>query len=272
MVVLALSGCAPDAEDPTAQGPVQSADMAAATPPTAPDTAAPDTAALEAYYWRLSSALDGGGQRIEALFVRPEQPVQLQFAEGRISVSNTCNRMGGGYAIVGPRMEIGQLMSTMMACPDDALNRVDQEVGARLAGSLSFAIESADAAPQLTLTDSAGDVLVFTGVPTPETRFGSPGERVFLEVAAETRPCSHPLIPDHQCLQVREIGFDDQGLRTGVPGEFEHFYAEIEGYRHEPGVRNVLRVRRFSRDPVPADGSAHAYVLDLVVESEQTQP
>lgn len=267
LLLLALAGCAPEATDSEAEVTLQSADTSAV-----PEPAAPDTAALEAYYWRLSSALDGHGERIEALFVRPEQPVELQFAGGRLSVSNSCNRMAGGYAIAGARMEIGQLASTMMACSDDALTRLDREIGTRLAGSLAFAVESADGAPTLTLTGSTGDVLAFTGVPTPETRYGGPGETVFLEVAAETRRCSHPLIPEHQCLQVREISFDEQGLRTGVPGEFQHFYAEIEGYRHEPGVRNVLRVRRFSRDPAPADGSAFAYVLDLVVESEQVQP
>jgi heat shock protein HslJ len=267
LLMFALAGCAPDAGDPEAALPLQAADSAAVPPP-----AAPDARALEAYYWRLSSALDGHGQRIDALFVRSEQPVQLQFAEDRISVSNTCNQMAGGYVIAGSRMEIGQLMSTMMACSDDALTRLDREIGARLAGSLAFAVESAGGPPTLRLTGSTGDVLSFTGFPTPETRFGGPGELVFLEVAAQTQPCSHPLIPEHQCLQVREISFDDQGLRTGAAGAFEHFYADIEGYRHEPGVRNVLRVLRFSRDPAPADGSAYAYVLDLVVESEQIQP
>ena len=267
LLTLALAACAPGAEDPEAVAPVPTTDIAAAAAPTTPDAGA-----LEAYFWRLDSAVDGRGQRIETLFVRSEAPVQLQFAHGRISVSNTCNRMAGSYAIAGARLEFGQLMSTMMACSDEALMQLDQEIGRHLAGSVSFSIESADGVQRLTLTGSAGDVLGFTGEPTPETRFGGPGDLLFLEVAAQTQPCSHPLNPDHQCLQVREIAFDEQGLRTGVPGEFEHFYAEIEGYRHEPGVRNVLRVRRFIRDRVPADASANTYVLDLVVESEQVQP
>lgn len=267
LLVLALAACTPGTEDPEAEAPVQSADEVSASAPTPPDAGE-----LAAYYWRLDSAVDDQGQRIEALFVRPEQPVQLQFAEGRISISNTCNRMAGSYGIAGARLEIGQLMSTMMACSNDDLMRLDQQIGTLLAGSLSFAIESTNDTRRLTLTGAGGDVLGFVGEPTPETRFGGPGELVFLEVAAQTLPCSHPLIPDQHCLQVREIVFDEQGLRTGVPGEFQHFYADIEGYSHEPGVRNVLRVRRFTRDPVPADGSAHAYVLDLVVESEQLQP
>ena len=43
-------------------------------------------------------------------------------------------------------------------------------------------------------------------------RYGDSGERLFLEVAAQTKPCSHPLIPDMLCLQVRELKYDDKGL------------------------------------------------------------
>ncbi|HEY0334439.1 MAG TPA: DUF4377 domain-containing protein, partial [Stenotrophomonas sp.] len=41
------------------------------------------------------------------------------------------------------------------------------------------------------------------------------------------------------------------------------------GYTHLQGVRNVLRVKRYTIPHPPADGSATAYVLDLVVESAQ---
>ena len=122
--------------------------------------------------------------------------------------------------------------------------------------------------PQLVLTNAAGDRLVFHGTPTPATRFGGPAERVFLEVGPETRPCSHPLIPDKQCLQVREIKFDENGLRAGEPGEWQNFYEQIEGFTHQPGTRNVLRVDRYTLANPPADASANAYVLDMVVESE----
>ena len=87
-------------------------------------------------------------------------------------------------------------------------------------------------------------------------------------MAAQAAACNHPLIPDMQCLQVRELKYDDKGLKAGDPGPFGHFYAPIEGYTHEPGVRNVLRLQRYTRKNVPADASKYAYVLDIVVESE----
>ena len=76
------------------------------------------------------------------------------------------------------------------------------------------------------------------------------------------------MIPDYRCLHVREIAYDDQGLKIGE-GEWQFFYQEIEGYTHEPGVRNVLRLDRFNVANPPADGSSIACVLDMVVESER---
>ena len=56
-------------------------------------------------------------------------------------------------------------------------------------------------------------------------------------------------------------------LQGGTPGAFGNFYDRIEGYSHEPGIRNVLRVDRYTIKNPPADASKYAYVLDLVVES-----
>jgi hypothetical protein len=158
-----------------------------------------------------------------------------------------------------------------MACTDAKLMALDQEIGKRLETESTFALQTGDA-PTLTLTVSNGDTLTFKGEPTAETRYGGPGETAFLEVAAQTKPCSHPLIPDMQCLQVREIKYDAQGIKTGTDGEFQNFYGNIEGYNHEPGIRNVLRVKRYTIKNPPADGSSLAYELDMVVESETAKP
>jgi hypothetical protein len=175
--------------------------------------------------------------------------------------------MGGSYAVADGTLTVGRLASTMMACADPKLMALDREAGKRLEGALSMALAAGDVS-QLTLINAAGDRLVFAGTPTAEARFGGPGERVFLEVAAQTGPCSHPLIPDMQCLQVRELKYDEKGLKIGTPGPFGNFYATIEGYTHQPGVRNVLRVNRYEIKDPPADAPSQAFVLDMVVESE----
>ena len=65
--------------------------------------------------------------------------------------------------------------------------------------------------------------------------------------------------------EVRRQGTE---LKVGTPGAFGNFYARIEGYSHEPGIRNVLRVDRYTIKNPPADASKYAYVLDMVVESD----
>jgi heat shock protein HslJ len=258
---LALAACAkpPQGEPATP----------AAETPTATASAAPANAsALSANHWRLTDAKNAQGQRIDTLFANADKPVQLDFVDGRVGVGNTCNRMGGSYSVAGDELTFDRMASTMMACTDAGLMALDQEVGKRLEGSLKFA-QSADT---LTLTTASGDVLTFTGEATAETRYGDPGETVFLEVAAQTRACSHPMIPDKQCLQVRELQYDDKGVKTGTDGAFGNFYQDIEGYAHEPGIRNVLRVKRYTIKNPPADGSSLAYVLDMVVESEIVKP
>ena len=62
--------------------------------------------------------------------------------------------------------------------------------------------------------------------------------------------------------------YDQQGLKTGTPGEWENFYQDIEGYTHENGIRNVVRVKRYKIANPPADASNLTYVLDMVVVSE----
>ena len=73
-----------------------------------------------------------------------------------------------------------------------------------------------------------------------------------------------------QCLQVREVRYDDAGRKT-TTGEWGNFYGSIEGYQHEPGIRNVLRIKRYTVQNPPADASRYAYVLDMMVESERTK-
>ncbi|MBJ7575371.1 META and DUF4377 domain-containing protein [Luteimonas sp. MC1828] len=245
-----------------------------APPPAAPVTVgnaatpAPGQAdALAAYHWHLDAATSADGDRIAALFANPDKPLQLDFADGRIAIGNTCNRMGGEATFDGARLTVGQLVSTQMACADAALMAMEREAGTRLAGGHAVTLVAGDP-PRLELVNAVGDTLVFIGAATARTRFGVAPERVFLEVAAERVDCHHPVMPDYRCLQVRELQYDAAGLRTGA-GDWGPLFQEIEGYDHQPGTRNVLRLDRYPRKDVPADASAVAYVLDMVVESEQ---
>ncbi|MEO6102201.1 MAG: META domain-containing protein, partial [Pseudoxanthomonas sp.] len=157
---------------------------ATATAPAAVNPAKPAAeAAFASRHWRLTDATDANGQRIEALFANVDKPLQLDFSEGRASISNTCNGMGGSYTVQGAQLAFGPMVSTKRACVDRKLLALDQEAGKRLQGSMTF-VETGDT---LTLTSAAGDVLAFKGEPTAESRYDGPAKTVFLEVAAQTR-------------------------------------------------------------------------------------
>lgn len=229
----------------------------------APDADLPRT--LESHRWTLASAIDAQGRRIEALLPGAGRPVVFSFAEGRLNIEGGCNRLFGGYRVEGGRLALGRQASTMMAC-EPALMKVDSTLADLLAQPAK--IEATPGAePALRLITADGGLLAFTGRLTHESRYGAP-TRVFLEVAAQTVPCPNPPAGASACLQVRERRYDEKGLVVGTPGPWQTFAEPIEGYTHEAGVRNVLRLKRFDRGT--AGGvPPYLYVLDLVVESEK---
>ncbi|HYG07528.1 MAG TPA: META and DUF4377 domain-containing protein [Stenotrophomonas sp.] len=254
----------------------RSAAAAAATPATSAspgasgDTAAASTnpaAQLPHFHWRLAEASDGRGQNISALFAG-KQPIQLDFANGRVNIDHLCNRMFGAYTLQGDTLGFGRLASTQMACADPALMAQERAASELFSGPFTLALSADATTPGMTLRRRDGTVLRFTGEQTAESRYGQ-GETVFLEIAAQTRPCAQPPGSGQQCLQAREIRFDEQGLRQGEPGPWQEFAEPIQGYQHQPGVRNVLRLKRYTRADAAAGTAPHLYVLDLVVESEQ---
>lgn len=259
-LALALAACA---HDDTPPAPASTTPAAAAPQAAKP---AGDAATLAAYRWTLETATDAQGKRIDALFPAGARALVLSFAEGNAGVSGGCNRMSGRFQVDPQgRLAIGPMRATMMACAPP-LMQADEAAGKLLAQPQRWRIEPG-AQPRLLLESDAGNS-AWTGEATAETRYGGPGETVFLEVAPQRVACHHPLIPGFRCLQVREIRYDANGVKQ-APGEWQALYDEIEGFDFREGERKVLRLKKFQRDPAPADASSVAYVLDMVVESER---
>lgn len=262
LLPLALAACMPVPE---------SAPHAAATAPTSA-SAPVSTATLVRYHWQLHDAVDGDNKRLDALFGKPDKPLQLDFTADRVSVRNACNGISGGYTIVEGHLVTTPLLQTMMACSDPVLMQRETVIKAVLQSKPTLILTTAGGSPLLTLAAESGQTLTFAGTPTAQARYGDPGETMFLEVAANTTPCNHPLIPGKPCLRVRERHYDAQGLRSGQPGPWQPLQQDIEGYVHQPDTRNVLRVKRYTLKQPPADAPSTAYVLDMVVESEIVKP
>ena len=261
LLPLAGAACTPT-DKPAPVEPVSTTE-----PPVQSEPTADAGAALAGYRWKLESATDAQGKRIDALFPGSDRALTLSFEAGKVGVSGGCNRIGGSYETDAQgKLKIGSLQSTLMAC-DEPLMKADKAVSDLLAKPLEARVEES-APPRLRLVAEGGEQSLWAGEATAETRYGGPGETVFLEIAPKRVACNHPLIPNHSCLQAREIRYADNGVKQSPPGEWQPLYEGIEGFDFVEGERKVLRLKKFKRDPAPADASSIAYVLDMVVETE----
>jgi heat shock protein HslJ len=252
---LALAACSSDSPTETT--------VASAAAPVAMELGP----TLLAYHWRLESAADAAGESIAALFPGPENRLGLEFNDGgRVGVTGGCNRMSAAYQVVDAgRLQLVPGPATLMACPPP-LAAADAAIATFLTGTLQAELQGDAGEPSLRLASADGGVLNFTGTPTPETRFGGPGTRAFLEVSPE--PCDAPHDAAAGCLKVRDRHFDEQGLRVGEPGEWRALPGGIEGYAPTPGQQQVVRVQRFETSG--AELTVH-FVFDMVVESRTVQ-
>ena len=231
---------------------------------------------LQAYHWDLDSAQDAAGRAAPQFKAQePKHRVRLNFMEGSQAGEHTistkvCNQMLGGYTLQGNQIQTGRWISTMMACMDPGLTQLERAVGGQLEGLQSVQQLQGGSAPKILLGFKDGSRWEMSGKPTDATRFGGAGETIFLEVAPQTKPCTSG-VARTQCLQVREVRYD-QSSRKSYASDWQNFYQPIEGFTHEAGMRNVLRVKRYNVANPPADGSRFAYVLDMRVETEIVKP
>jgi heat shock protein HslJ len=220
--------------------------------------------ALQDHHWTLQSASDATGRPIDAM-LPAGHPVEMSFVDAYLGIRGACNQMNGRWRLSPQtQLTIGRLAATMKAC-EPALMAADSALAAALEQPLGVEV-TRGAAPSLRLSTASQQVLTFSGRPTMRSLYGPP-KRIFLEVAEQTVDCPPPSGEAGRCLSVRELRFDEQGLRKGEPGPWRTFTGSIEGYAHTPGVRNVLRIDRYERKPAPAGRPPVVYVLDLVVES-----
>lgn len=224
-----------------------------------------DPTRLTQFHWRLHDAANAEGSRVDELFGDVSNRVQVDFNEGRLSISGACNQIGGSYSIDRTTLKPGQLVQTMKAC-DDHLMRREAVLKNHFSSNLTIQLNDSET-PLLTLLKSDGSSLIFEGMATAEKRYGTDSEQVFMEIQPQRVSCHHPLMPDYECLQVRDIVYDENGVKVSV-GEWQFLYQDIEGFTHEPGVRTIVRLKRFPLINPPADGPSVAFVHDMTVESE----
>jgi len=123
---------------------------------TAPVTQPLTSNMLQAYDWQLVDATRTNGQKINQLFFDPAKPLTLKFfkdnGNDRVAFVNTCNNMGSDYKVVNGNLQLGNVLSTMMACPEPQAS-FDTATMATVQGKYSIS-KNANNTPILTITNS----------------------------------------------------------------------------------------------------------------------
>ena len=132
---------------------------------TAPVTQPITTTTLEAFNWQLVDATRTNGQKVTQLFFNPAKPLTLNFmnvnGNHRVTFMNTCNNMGAEYSIVNGNVQLNNVLSTMMACPEPQAS-FDTATMATVQGKYSIS-KNVNNVPMLTITN-ASQVATFKAV------------------------------------------------------------------------------------------------------------
>lgn len=230
-----------------------------------------NTATLADYHWQLLSAKDKQGEPLSALEAIKDQ-VRLKFylqqSTQYASFTVGCNSMSGNFTISNQQLKIGDVMSTEMYCEDlDPAERLMAQLmpgNSKLKLSVEKSNKSALTQPLLTQEFATGETLVWQGTATAEAKYQQQPDLVFWEVNHQLQDCPNP--DQKTCLKVRPVYYDEQGIKKGV-GDWDIFVDNIEGYNHDSSVDTVLRLKRFTVDPVEVKGKQFVYVFDRIVES-----
>lgn len=256
-------------------GAVTLAGCSAPAPHRAPTarTTAMSPATLTSHHWQLDKVYNAQGAA-EAGWTVPTgpgylaRPVQLDFsAEQVLHVSRLCNVMNGRYQVTGKRIQVQRMMSALIGCEDAALHTLERKVAQTLPQAQQWQIIEREV-PVLQLVFHNGARWELQGQPTHETLYG-PAERVFWEIAPQTVACTagHP----QQCLQVREVQYNNQGIPHYV-APWTAFHGAIEGYQHQIGMRHVLRLHRYQAASTTFAQGRYLYVLDMHIATNPATP
>jgi len=194
--------------------------------------------------------------------------IVLNFADQRLSVATGCNSLMTGAQVENGILVTSNIASTNMMCSPELMKQEAFAVSLFDGGKTAFVLDTSNIeAPTLTLISPTAGKVVFTGKKTAETKYQSQGETIFLEINPETKECTAGVMKT-QCLQVREIKYADNGVKTQVDKDWTYFYDPIEGFTHNSTERQVVRIKRYEIKNPAADQSKYAYVQDMIIERE----
>lgn len=231
---------------------------------------APTVDDLQSYHWQLSgvNAYPNSTNPPPSDHLKPQidnHKVTLDFTQNRISYSVGCNQLSSGYRLQGDKLQAStNAVTTLMGCGSLQQSETWLAKQMQSQSQLSVMIMSWQTHAMLQQTLADGTALIWDGILKPEVKYGK-GETVFLEVKPKWQYCDN--VTDRKCLEVRDINYDTQGLKTAV-GQWHLLDAPIINYRHNESAQRVLRLTRYRTPPTDTKGYGNLYQLDSVIETQ----
>ncbi|NOX78794.1 MAG: META domain-containing protein [Gammaproteobacteria bacterium] len=224
----------------------------------------PTTNSLQSYDWQLNNINSTDPITWNGSYLRTQNgKVTLNFNQNHITYNVGCNQLSYQYSLSKNTMQsIGTGISTLMGC--DELQASEQWLAKQMQSPSELQIMETQVDAVLSQTTADGSWLQWVGKLKPEVKYGK-GETVFLEVKPKWQYCDN--VTDRKCLEVRDINYDTQGLKTAV-GQWHLLDAPIINYRHDETAQRVLRLTRYHTPPTDTKGYGNLYQLDSVIETK----
>jgi len=183
-----------------------------------------------------------------------QQNITLNFDQKQhLHIETGCNAQNTSWNLTDQTLQTSRLMSTMKMCSPEKMQqeRFAQQLFDNTALKINID-QSNQNAPQLTLTNQAGQTFKFAGQITPEAQYNSQPTMVFFEVSPQSQG---------NALQVREIKYNDAGLKTQTDKNWRT--VTIKGFSPISNTRNIIRVKGFNLNTAQP-----VYIYDMTVEQE----
>ena len=224
----------------------------------------PTTNSLQSYDWQLNNINSTDPITWNGSYLQTQNgKVTLNFNQNHITYNVGCNQLSNQYSLSKNTMQpIGTGISTLMGCGE--LQAREQWLAKQMQSPSELQIMETQVDAVLSQTTADGSWLQWVGKLKPEVKYGK-GETVFLEVKPKWQYCDN--VTDRKCLEVRDINYDTQGLKTAV-GQWHLLDAPIINYRHDESAQRVLRLTRYRTPPTDTKGYGSLYKLDSVIETK----
>jgi hypothetical protein len=196
------------------------------------------------------------------------KPIEVIFSKDtKLDIKVTCNSFFGSYQVNEDKIIFPSVFGNMLgAClgPDGKLINSQDKIATHIfkKGYVHYSLDlKNNDHPKLTLEMINGEKFVFDGKMTPEYKYKSDGEIIFLDVHPEKKQCIGTT--QKTCLQVKEIQHYNQSIQSSSDQDWTLFSDEIQGFEYVPNQHQIIRVKRYEIKNAKTDQPKFAYIYDM---------